>query len=476
MLERIPPQSLDAEQAVIGAMLLEKSAIVRAIDLVVPEDFYRESHRMVFQVLTDMYARKTPADLIMVCEELKRREQLDAIGGTLFLTTAMSQVPTAAGIDHYCGIVKAKSRQRALIKAADEIMEAAYVGELSLEELLPACEQKILSIGDGLKPVGGPKTMNQLAYDVYHSYESAYDNEVAPGFRSGYAGLNGILSPFKPAQLTVIGARPGMGKTALGLQLCLSFAEQNIPGLIFSLEMGDEELGLRAMLSYMQLEQNQLDDFTKAVPNKEEYLADLSRGADAVYNLPIGIDDRPSLSIAEMDRTIRRWRREHGKLDWILVDYCQLASADKKYGTQAEAIGAVIYGLHGLSKAHHLHVFALSQLNRDVEKLEVKRPQLYHFFGAGMIEAAAYRVLSIYRPAIYGENECRAVGVDIEQFAGMTEVSVLKQRGGGCAQTQGGRMLTSTWMYYDGGHYRFRDPSMAEWQSVIPEEKRRGSG
>lgn len=470
--DRIPPQSLESEQAALGAMLLERDAITTAMDLITKQDFYREAHRLIFDGMTDLYERKEPVDLITLGEWLQARGALHTIGGTLFLTTCMAQVPTAAGIAHYCTIIREKALRRATIKAADEIMELAYVSIESMHDLLPVCEKKLLTVSDRLKTADGPRKLSAIAQSVFHTYDEAYEQEQAPGFKTGWPGLNGILSPFRPGQLTVIGARPGVGKTAFMLQMGLTFAEQRIAGGVFSLEMDDEELGLRAMLSYMQYDSSQLDDFTFAIPHRDLIMPDLAQGVESVWNLPLFIDDRPSLTVSEMSRTIRRWQREHGKLHYIMVDYAQLATASRRFGTQAECIGDVIYGLHALSKEHDLHVFALSQLNRDVEKLDIKRPQLCHFFGAGQIEAAAYRVLAMYRPEVYGETECMKNGFDWGNFNGMTEINVLKQRGGGLAKTENGRMVTSTWMKYEGGHFRFRDQTPEEWEAFIATRER----
>lgn len=457
LLERIPPQAQEAEQAALGAMLLERQAIERADEMLQPDDFYREAHRVIYQGIQALYRSNSPVDLITLGTWLKEHDKLEAIGGTLYLTTVMSQVPTASGITHYCGIIRARAMQRALIRAADEIMTAAYQGEKDMDELLQEAEQAVYAISDRQSSSEEPILLEEHLKSVFYRLEDLInaDEGDLPGVRSGWDAQDRILRPLAPGQMAVVGARPKMGKTAYGVGWCLHLAEQGIPCCVFSMEMEGEEVTTRALLAKLQITSDQLADIGFCRANRDAVLADMAHSVERLYGLPLWIDDRPGLTVDQIGRTIRRLKRKG--LQHVLVDFMQLASPGSQKRNQAEEIGAIAYGLAGLAKQYDVSMVSLAQLNRDVEKESPRRPQSHHFEGSGRIEQAAHRLMYLYRPGYYGEQECGRAGVPGELADGLTEVGLLRSRNSKTGKT---------FLWFDGAKYRFRDPRADEWAQL----------
>lgn len=467
LLEKLPPQSIEAEQGVIGACLLERAAVERSVDVMSESDFYREAHRVIWRGIVDLYRQRKTVDLITLGEWLKERNEIATVGGTLYLSTCMMNVPTAAGIGHYCGIVKAKAVQRELIKAADEIMHAAYQGDREITEMTEWAEKRIggvseqCIVGDGAQPI---REFAKKALDRYEAMLS--DVNTVVGLRSEWGALNSLLTPFAEGQLNVIAARPGMGKTAFAINLARHFGEHNAPGLLFSLEMEGEEITMRALLDVckrkgFRTRNDELQEFDllslgwdadgNEYGRRAEVVGELAHGVEALWTLPVYIDDRAGLSVQQIDAEIRRTERKYGKLQWFMVDYGQLIKPGfKKGGSRAEEVNSVFRDLHQVCKEHKLAGFALSQLSRAVEAETPKRPQMRHLFESSGIENAAYRVIYLYRPAYYGRQECEAAGVPSgDQWNGLTEIGVLKQRNGASF----GRSVLN----FDGQTFTFRD-------------------
>ena len=410
MLERIPPQSLEAEQATLGAMLLEREAIARAVEMLRPEDFYRDAHRIVFQGIIDLFNRNEPVDLITLGEWLKSHEQLDTIGGTLYLTTIMSQVPTAAGIGNYATIVRTKSLQRQLIRAADEIMEAAYQGERDLTELVDESEQKIFAIAER-NLTSGFVRLQDLVKQQFLSIEDNRNSGLAgTGLNTDFSELDSITAGLQPSDLIILAARPSMGKTALALNIArnvaLSQQEQNTVAL-FSLEMAKEQLALRLLCSEARVTQ---DNVRHAMISDDD-MTRLAEAVDRLWNCPIYIDDTPSVSVLEIRGKARRLKAEKG-LGLIVIDYLQLMNSHTRAENRVQEIAIIARGLKGLARELKVPVIALSQLSRMVEQRSPRRPQLSDLRESGAIEQDADLVLFLYRPAYYGEEELLRIGYD----------------------------------------------------------------
>ncbi|HEY3379000.1 MAG TPA: replicative DNA helicase [Armatimonadota bacterium] len=426
VLERIPPQSLEAEQAALGAMLLERDAIARAVELLQPEDFYRESHRLIYSGVLELFNRHDPVDLITLGEWLKSRDQLETIGGTLYLTTIMSQVPTAAGIAHYANIIRTKATQRALIKAADEIMNAAYQGDKDLDELVDESEQKIFAIAERSVTSGFVGLQDLVKKQFYNIEDSRESGTPSAGVSTGFTNLDAITAGLHPADLIILAARPSMGKTAMALNIARNVALLEKKSVaIFSIEMAKEQLALRILCSEARVNQ----EGVRHAMISDEDMTKLAQAVERLWDCPIFIDDSPSISVLEMRGKARRLKAEHG-LGLIVVDYLQLMHSSSKVENRTQEIAQIARGLKALAREMKVPVIALSQLSRMVESRSPRRPQLSDLRESGAIEQDADLVAFLYRPAYYGEDELKRVGLDPEREANITEMQIAKQRNG----------------------------------------------
>ena len=426
ILERIPPQSTEAEQATLGAMLLEKEAIARAVELVRAEDFYREAHRMIFTGIIDLFNRSETVDLITLGEWLRSHNQLDTIGGTLYLTTIMSQVPTASGISHYATIVRDKSLQRQLIRAADEIMTAAYRGDNELEALVDESERKIFAIAERNMSNSFVALTDLVKQQFYAIDESKESGIVGAGLNTYFRELDAITAGLQPSDMIVLAARPSMGKTALALNIARNVALQEQKTVaLFSLEMSKEALALRLLCSEARVRQ---DDVRHALVD-DDGMSRLAHAVETLWNCPIFIDDTPSIGVLEMRAKSRRLKAEHG-LGLIVVDYLQLMSSPGRTENRVQEMAVISRGLKGLAREMKVPVIALSQLSRMVESRSPRRPQLSDLRESGAIEQDADLVMFLYRPDYYGEEELKRVGWDAERDKNITELLIAKQRNG----------------------------------------------
>jgi len=426
MLERIPPQSLEAEQAALGAMLLERDAIARAVELLHEGDFYREAHRQIYQGIMDLFNRNEPVDLITLGEWLKTRERLEAIGGTLYLTTIMSQVPTAAGIGHYAQIIRGKSVQRQLIKAADEIMAAAYQGDMPLEELVDQSEQKIFAISESNVTSGFVRLQELIKQEFYAIEDTRESGVPGTGISTGFSDLDAITAGLHPSDLIILAARPSMGKTAMALNIARNIAlEERQPVALFSIEMAKEQLALRILCSEARVNQ----DGVRHAMISDDDMTRLAHAVERLWDCPIFIDDSPNATVLEMRGKARRLKAEHG-LGLIVVDYLQLMHSPSNIDNRVQEIAQIARGLKGLARELKVPVLALSQLSRQVESRSPRRPQLSDLRESGAIEQDADLVMFLYRPSYYGEEELKRVNLDPIREANITEVLIAKQRNG----------------------------------------------
>jgi replicative DNA helicase len=426
ILEKIPPQNLEAEQAALGAMLLERDAIARAAETLRPEDFYREAHRMIFQGILDLFNRNEPVDLITLGDWLKNHNQLDAIGGTLYLTTIMSQVPTAAGITHYANIIRNKALQRQLIKAADEIMTSAYQGDQDLEELVDTSEQKIFSIAERNVTSGFVRLQDLVKSQFFNIEDTRESQNPSTGLSTGFGDLDAITAGLHPADLIIVAARPSMGKTALALNIARNVATlERTPVAIFSIEMAKEQLALRLLCSEARVNQ----DAVRHAMIADEDMARLAQAVERLWECPIFIDDSPNATVLEMRGKARRLKASEGGLGLIVVDYLQLMHSPSHAENRTQEIAHIARGLKALARELSVPVIALSQLSRMVESRSPRRPQLSDLRESGAIEQDADLVMFLYRPNYYGEEELRKAGYD-EHETNITEVAIAKQRNG----------------------------------------------
>lgn len=427
LLERVPPQSLEAEQATLGAMLLEREAIARVVDILDPDDFYSPQHQMLYRAVIDLFNDSEPVDLVTLQTRLQDRGQLEEVGGTPYLAALHETASTAAAIGHYARIVREKSILRALIRAGGEIRNLAQTaGDEDVETVVDRCEQEVFAIGE--RTIGTAFTaIRDLLGETYDRIDEMQESHrPGTGLLTGYDDLDSYLSGLQPSDFVIIAARPSMGKTALALNIASHVARtQDKTVAIFSLEMAKEQLALRLLCSEAGVNQQSV---------RQGYIdrGDMDRiavAASELYKAPVYLDDSPTMNVLQMRGKARRLRAERG-LDLIVVDYIQLVSGYGRFENRNQEISQVARSLKALARELRVPVLALSQLSRAVEaRGHPRRPLLSDLRESGSIEQEADVVAFIYRPIYYGPEELRAAGY-LETDRNIAEVLIAKQRNG----------------------------------------------
>ena len=425
----VPPQNIDAEQSTLGAMLIERAAIEKAAEILDKDDFYRDAHQVLFEIISSLADRDQPVDLITVQEELKNRDKLDQIGGMPYLTALFDSVPTAANVEYYAKIVEEKAILRRLIGSALEIIGMAR-GEIEdINETIDQAERAIFSVSQQ-RTAAYFAQLRTLLISVYDKAEELGDLKARiSGLSTGIHHFDMITSGLQNTDLIIIAARPSMGKTSL----CLSIAEhvalkEKKPVAIFSLEMSKEQLALRMLCSQAKVNSHKLRTGQLA----EDEWTQLAHVVQDMYEAPIFIDDTTDTTALTMRAKCRRLMAEQG-LGLIVVDYLQLMRSHRKTDNRVQEIGEIARGLKSLARELKVPVIALSQLSRAVESRENKWPMLSDLRESGSIEAEADMVCFLYREAYYKMKEAfsldsneRSDPSQIEE----TEIIVGKHRNG----------------------------------------------
>jgi replicative DNA helicase len=427
LLERVPPQSLEAEQATLGAMLVEREAIARVVDLLDPEDFYSPQHQMLYRAMIDLFNDSDPVDVVTLQSRLEDRDQLEKVGGTPYLLDLQEAAPTAAAVSNYARIVREKATLRALIRAGGVIQGLAQnAGDEDVETIVDEAEQAVFQVGERtIMPAFTP--IRDLLGETYDRIDEMQESHrPGTGLLTGYDDLDSLLSGLQRSDLVVIASRPSMGKTALAMNIAANVAKtQSKTVAVFSLEMAKEQLALRLLCAEAGVNQQNI---------RQGYIdrGDMDRialAASKLYKAPIYLDDTPTMNVLQMRGKARRLRAEHG-LDLIVVDYLQLVSGYGRFENRTQEISQVARSLKALARELRVPVVALSQLSRAVEaRGHPRRPLLSDLRESGSIEQDADVVAFIYRPAYYGADELRAAGY-LETDQNIAEVLVSKQRNG----------------------------------------------
>ena len=424
-ITKIPPHSKEAEQSVLGSILIDKEAIIKIVDLIKPEDFYYDIHKMVYEAIVDLYNRHDPIDLLTLANLLEEHKQIDTIGGPAYLAELTSVVPTATHVFKYAQIVKNKATLRKMIKAGNIIMGCGYDEKEELESLLETAEKEVFSISQTFLKDRFVHIRDILTqrFEEFSAIHMAEDKDKVKGIPTSFKALDNILSGFQPSDLIIIAARPSMGKTALALSIAQQIAIENNKKKtigIFSLEMSREQMVDRMFCSILgvdswKLQHGKLDD--KDFQNMGPVM-------DKLNKAPIFIDDSVGTSIAELRAKARRLQMEHG-LDLIIVDYLQLMSTGSSafIGNRVQEISEISRSLKALGRELHIPVIALSQLSRAVEMRNPKIPQLADLRESGAIEQDADVVMMMYRKDYYEENLP-------EEEKGITDIYIRKHRNG----------------------------------------------
>lgn len=394
-IDRLPPQSIEAEQSVLGALLIDRDAVIEVAEFLRPDDFYRAAHKDIFVAVLDLYERREPVDVVTVSEVLERTGLLEQAGGSAYLASLMNLTPTAVNAVHYGRIVERKAVLRNLIGAAGRIAGIGYEESPDISEAIDRAEQELFSVSQK-RVAAGFSPLRQLLYAAYDrlDYLHAHKGEVS-GVRTGFRDLDTLTTGLQRSDLVILAARPSIGKTSLALNIAehAAVTEGKTVGL-FSLEMSKEQLVLRLLSSVAKIDSQRLRtgfleemDFTRLAP-----------AMNALAEAPVFIDDTPNISTMELRTKARRLQAESG-LDLLIVDYLQLMQATfvSRDANRVQEVSEISRGLKGLARELQVPVLALSQLSRQAEMRESKEPRLSDLRESGSIEQDADLVLFLWR-------------------------------------------------------------------------------
>ncbi|HKK42632.1 MAG TPA: replicative DNA helicase [Bacteroidales bacterium] len=422
-LGKIPPQAIDMEEAVLGAIMLEKEAVIAILDILKPESFYKEAHQKIFKSIIELSAREYPIDLYTVTEELRAHDELDSVGGPVYLTQLTSKVVSAANVDYHARIVAQKYIQRELIRVSTEIQSRSFDDTYDVTELLDYSENALFQIAEGnIKREVAP--INVVIKEAIHEIEEAGKREDAlVGIPSGFTRLDRLTSGWQKADLVIIAARPSMGKTAFALSMARNIAVEHRKGVaIFSCEMSSVQLVNRLIVAETDIPG---DKIKNGRLNEEEW-KQLDARIKRLVLAPIFIDDTPAISIFELRAKCRRLMAQR-KLDIVIVDYLQLMSGPENAGSREQEVSTISRSLKSIAKELNVPILALSQLNRSVEmRGGSKRPLLSDLRESGAIEQDADMVVFIHRQEKFGLPTFE----DGSSTKGIAEIILAKNRNG----------------------------------------------
>ena len=416
-LERLPPQNLDAEQAVLGSMLLEEAAMVQAAELLDEAAFYKDAHRKIFAALLSLYKHSVPVDLVTLTDELKRRSLLDEIGGPSYVAMLTSVVPTAANAEHYCRIVKQKAILRALIRASTQIVGDCYEEAIEPDLLLDKAETLIFDIASK-KLKRDAVAMKDIIKSSIEMIDALYQRKGAiTGLPTGFVELDQQLAGLQPADFVVVAGRPAMGKSSFTLCVAEYVALVQKSGVaIFSMEMSKENLVQRMLCSHARINAHNVRSGMLSTSDWPT----LTKAAGKLSEAPIFIDDSPGISILELRAKARRLKSRHD-IGLVILDYLQLMEESSYAENRQQEISVISRSLKALARELNVPVIAVSQLSRAPERRESFRPRLSDLRESGAIEQDADVVLMLFREDYYNPTD---------ENKGVAEVLIAKQRNG----------------------------------------------
>ena len=416
---RVPPHSVEAEQSVIGGLLLDNRAWDRVSDILTPDDFYRREHRLIFNAVAALCEQASPADVVTVSEQLQQSGELDAVGGLSYLASLANNTPSAANIVAYTNIVRERSVVRQLLRAATDITSTTYEPDgRGITELLDFAEKRVMEISEKGPRRGEYRPISKLLTEAVDRIDTLFRSQSSiTGVSTGFMDLDEKTSGLQPSDLVIIAGRPSMGKTSLAMNIAENAAVgHKVPVAVFSMEMPGAQLAMRMMSSLGRINAHHMrtgklhdDDWPR-----------LTSAVTLLNEAPIYIDDTPGLTPLDLRARARRIKREHD-LGMIIVDYLQLMQSGGGEENRATEISAITRSLKGLAKELNVPVVALSQLNRSVESRNDKRPVMSDLRESGAIEQDADVILFVYRDEVYREDS---------PDKGIAEIIIGKQRNG----------------------------------------------
>lgn len=417
-LRKIPPQQIEAEQSLLGGIMVDSSGLPSALEILKGDEFYKESHRLIFAAIQDLFEQNEPIDILTVTNLLEERKQLEGVGGASYIAALTDAMITASNVGAYAKIIGEKSVMRRLIQSANEIISFAYGGGKSTEDVLDSAEAAIFKIAERrIRNSYFPlKEIIKKNIEMIERYQE--DRESVTGVTSGFRELDKMTAGFQKSDLIIIAARPSMGKTALGLNITRNAAkESGVPVGFFSLEMSKEQLAMRLLCAEARVDSHKI---RSGFLSRQE-CGKLLQAAGLFMDVPIYIDDTPSISALELRAKARRMMADQG-LGLVVVDYLQLMRGRENSERREQEISEISRSLKGLAKELDIPVIALAQLNRKVEERTDKRPMLSDLRESGAIEQDADVIAFIYRDEVYTKQACKEPGV--------ADIIIGKQRNG----------------------------------------------
>jgi replicative DNA helicase len=421
--EKIPPQSIEVEQAVLGAMLLDKEAIGKAVEIIEKDSFYRDDHQKIFSVIVGLYDKNQPVDIITVSDELAKRKELDNVGGRVYLLELTEKIATTANIEYHANIVLEKATLRKLISTSTQIVSQCYDASLEVDDLLDRAEQEIFNISEKRIKEGFISIGDLLPHTFEAIEEYQKKGGMVTGLPTSFIELDTLTGGLQNSDLVVVASRPSMGKTAF----CLSVAEhvaiaEKVPVGIFSLEMAKSQLAQRMLCSRARFSTHKMR--TGRISDHE--YSNLAVAVGPLAEAKIFIDDTPNIGILQMRAKARRLKAQHN-VGLVIVDYLQLMQGPRGAESRQQEISLISRSLKGLAKELDVPVIAVSQLSRKVEdRGGDKRPMLADLRESGAIEQDADVVIFVYRPEFYGIEKFK----DGAPTEGVAEIIVSKHRNG----------------------------------------------
>jgi len=418
-IDKLPPQNIEAEQAVLGAIILDNEALPKSLEILEQDDFYRESHRRLYRAILDLFEKNEPVDIVTVADYLRKNGDLETVGGVSYLSTLADSIPTSANIRYHARIVREKALLRNLIRTATNITARVYEDSSDADEIVDNAERMIFEIAEQRTKTSFA-SMKDVIKDTFKMIEHLYDKkEAITGVASGFKDLDELTSGFQPSDLIIIGGRPGMGKTAFALNIAQHTAmHMKEPVAIFSLEMSKEQLVMRMLCSESMVDSARV---RKGFIGKEDW-PKLTSAAGRLADAPIFIDDSSALTVLEIRAKARRLKMEHGGIGLVVVDYLQLMRSRGNFERREQEISEISRSLKALAKELRVPVIALSQLNRSVESRHEKIPTLADLRESGAIEQDADVIIFLYRDEVYNKNS--------PNNRGTADIHVAKQRNG----------------------------------------------
>lgn len=416
-LEKIPPQNLEAEMAVLGSMLLDEDAISISCESLDTNSFYRDTHQKIFASMLDLYNANKAVDLITLTDQLKRDGILEEIGGVSFLTALANSVPTSANISHYVSIVKEKSILRTLINNATKIVGLCYESDGNIDEVVDTAERFIFEVSER-KPQGGFLHLKEIVKDSIEAIDKLYQKKAhVTGIPTGYIDFDIKTAGLQPSDLIVIAGRPSMGKSALALGIAeYAGVVEKVPLAMFSLEMSKEQLVQRMLCAHARVDAHKVRTGYLAISDWPR----LTAAAGKLSEAPIFIDDTPAISVMELRAKARRLKA-HQDIQLIILDYLQLMRGSSNAENRQQEISEISRSLKALARELHVPIVAISQLSRAVEARTDHRPQLSDLRESGAIEQDADVVVLLLREEYYNPSS---------ENQGVAEVMIAKQRNG----------------------------------------------